>query len=245
MKSKFIITIDVDWISDEIMEYASDIFRKHEIKSTWFITHDSAQTRRLMKDKDIFEVAIHPNFLPNSTHGKSRCEVMDHLLNIYPAARIMRTHSLYQSTPLFGFIQENYPQIKLDVSMLMPHIRGAQVSRCCFSERFRNRLLYRVPYLWEDDFEMMMPDTKFKFSTKNFSKDGMNILNFHPIHIVLNSRDMKRYRALKDRYGLSNLKLRDTVKFRNDKHDGVETFLRAILTKKDIDFFHFRDWIKL
>jgi hypothetical protein len=245
MKSKFIITLDVDWVSDEIIKYAADIFREYEIKSTWFITHDSIQTRGLMGSKDIFEIAIHPNFLTGSTQGAGWREVMDYLLGIYPDARIMRTHSLYQSTPLFGFIQENYPRIKLDVSILMPHARGTAACECCFSERFHDRLIYRAPYIWEDDFEMMLPKPNFIFSHNAFRGNDINIINFHPIHIALNSCGMERYRKLKDKHGLGAVRLKEALKFRNNKSNGVEDFLRSILEDKNSEFCHFKDRFKL
>jgi hypothetical protein len=64
-------------------------------------------------------------------------------------------------------------------------------------------LLVRVPYFWEDDFEMENPNPCWQLKHLLASGNGMKVLDFHPIHVYLNSVNMQNYRALKQ--NVSNL----------------------------------------
>ena len=48
MFDKHLITIDIDWASDEIIDHVSDILLSKKVKATWFITHDSPSIRKLV-----------------------------------------------------------------------------------------------------------------------------------------------------------------------------------------------------
>jgi hypothetical protein len=92
---------------------------------------------------------------------------------------------------------------------------------------------------------MMLPEANLVFSHDDFSGNDIKVLNFHPIHIALNSQSMKRYRELKGKHDLTKLRLKDIPVFRNGKSDGVESYLKSILSSKDIEFCHFKDRFKL
>ena len=81
-KNKVVITVDVDWIADEVIEYVANFFRENKLKSSWFITHDSPAIRELFRHPEYFEVGIHPNFMPGSTQGSNVEDVMNYFLKI-------------------------------------------------------------------------------------------------------------------------------------------------------------------
>lgn len=238
---KTALTVDIDWASDAVIEYTAAILVEHQIKTTWFITHDSPAVRKLFECKSLFEIGIHPNFLPDSTQGKTVEEVIDYLLNIHPEAQIMRTHSLYQSSLMFASILEKYPQIRLDVSLFLPHEKNVLVHKLHINPDFKERYIYRIPYIWEDDIEMLLPDSDFKFDINNFLGDGLKIFDFHPIHIALNTRNLTNYEKFKKSCSISNASLMDVQKFRESDLRGTENFLMDILNSKNIQFVHLKE----
>lgn len=97
MISDPIITLDCNWAPDFVIEDITNRLSDKKIKATWFITNKSPILKKLKKNK-LFELGIHPNFLPNSTQGKNFDQIMKNLKNIIPTAKTIRTHGLLQST---------------------------------------------------------------------------------------------------------------------------------------------------
>ena len=67
MIDDYLITFDLDWLSEPIIKYVTDILIENQIKSTWYITHDSPEVQKLLTNQDMFEVGLHPNF-ESGTH---------------------------------------------------------------------------------------------------------------------------------------------------------------------------------
>jgi hypothetical protein len=187
-----VITLDIDWAPDFMIDDVADILIRNRVKATWFVTHASAAVDRLRAVPELFELGLHPNFFPKSTHGKSTVEVLQHCFGIVPGARSFRTHGLVQSTPILDAAME--AGLEIDLSLFLPngHVTGP-------FEYWRNRRrLWRLPYIWEDDMEMDRPVPSW--SAAEFGKrDGVQVVDFHPIHIWLNAPDLRAYEALKSR----------------------------------------------
>ncbi len=190
------ITLDVDWAPDFVIDYAAQCLIQKKVKSTWFVTHRSPAVERLRNNPELFELGIHPNFLEGSSHGKTPEEVIRHCTSLVPEATSMRMHSLVQSTPLLGQILSQ-TDITTDVSLFLPrapYIRPIEY-------HWKGRVLLRVPYYWEDDFEMERANPCWELNSLIDDTEGMKVFNFHPIHIYLNSKDMSCYRRLKESIG--------------------------------------------
>jgi hypothetical protein len=185
------ITFDIDWAPDWAIALCGDICTKAGIKSTFFVTHRSDVLTDL-SDAGM-ELGVHPNFLPNSTHGSSTTAALKHILEIAPDARSMRTHSLVQSTPILADIV-SYTDIKADVSLLLPFHMGLRPVVQYPVER--KRPLLRLPYFWEDDLMSFYPDWNWASEIQH-TPDQLEIYDFHPIHIALNLNRMDAYRRLK------------------------------------------------
>jgi hypothetical protein len=185
------VTLDVDWAPDCAIDHAAALLHRANVPATWFVTHAGAAVERLRSAGPLFELGIHPNFLPGSSHGSSVAEVLSHCMRLVPEARSMRTHSLVQSSPLLGEIVRQTP-ISVDVSLLLPRHRGLQPVPMPFAER----TLIRLPFCWEDDIEMAFAEPDWA-PLRARQVGGVRILNFHPIHIYLNSTTVASYRALK------------------------------------------------
>ncbi len=222
MKRKYHLTFSMDWAPDSSIQLCLDILSEYKAKATFFATHQTELNNEILRQGH--ELGIHPNFMPNSSHGNTTKEIIDKCLEFAPNARLMKTHSLFQSTPLFVEIFSSYKQLTTDLSLFMHEARHVQ--KCQFA--LDGVSFTRVLYNWEDDADFVKKN--FQFDKERFFGD-INIFDFHPIHIHLNSTNGSEYLALKN--SLSNKKLNDLRVTEVDKFSnpglGMRDFLRATL----------------
>lgn len=188
VRNEHLITIDVDWASDQDIWYAAKTLIDNHTKATWFITHNSPILKKIFGYPNLFEFGIHPNFCKESTHGKDPRQVMEYLKEIVPNAQSVRTHRLVQSSDLLKMMREEY-RILYDVSILlskMPHIKP-----CKFYFE-RERFITRIPYFWEDDVELFDPDKCLDLHNEKYYLSGLKIFNFHP-EIIKKSKPVKLF----------------------------------------------------
>lgn len=192
MSNDYILTFDVDWAPDWMIEYVANVLISKNVKSTWFVTHISPAIEAIKNRNDLFEIGIHPNCLPGSTHGDTEDEALRHIKEIFPDAISMRTHALYQSSPFLTRAAIDYG-ISIDVSLFLP--RTPNLVQHCL--RWRGANLWRIPYYWEDDSEMFENDPIWTFSDSRLHVNGLKVFNFHPTYIVLNTDTFSIYETLK------------------------------------------------
>ena len=189
-----LLTLDVDWAPDFVIDFVAGQLISRGVRATWFVTHLSPAIIRLREHRELFELGVHPNFLPGSAHGDTPKAILRHCMTLLPEAISVRTHALVQSTPLIEQILTQTP-IRVDVSLFLPRapfLRPVEYQR-------RGRTLLRVPYYWEDDFEMERLEPWWRLAPLLAIGDGLKVFDFHPIHIYLNSADLGPYRLLKSR----------------------------------------------
>ena len=189
--NEIVLTLDVDWAPDFMIDAAMQILIDHNVRATWFITHESPAVERLKQNADLFEVGIHPNFLPGSSHGDSVESVLRHCLAMAPQATSVRTHALFQSTPLMNYILQQ-THIQTDASLFLPHTPFLRP----LDYRVGGRTLVRVPFYWADDFEMERAEPCWHLDQIE-KVDGLKVFDFHPVHTYLNSRSLESYVLLK------------------------------------------------
>lgn len=218
------MTVDVDWALDAAIDFVADALIERQVSATWFITHRSPAVDRLRAHASLFELGVHPNFLHGSTHGSNPAQVLQHCFEMVPEAASVRTHALVQSTPLLAQIMAT-TRIATDVSLFLPRTPSlGPVSYCR-----KNRTLLRIPYCWEDDFEMEAIDPWWHLRPLLELGDGLKVLDFHPIHVLLNSSSMGPYEKLKRRAeGLTNLSTSDLTPYINDGEGTRTMFFEAL-----------------
>lgn len=220
------ITFDVDWAPDWAVDRCRDICERYEAKATFFVTHESRAVTAL-RSHPVFELGIHPNFLTGSTHGDTPAEVMDYCLALVPDARSMRTHSLVQSSPLFAFIAENYPQIDTDVSLLLPGHPNLQPVDLYYGRS--QRRITRCPYYWEDDEYAVRPRATWRSGPD--PGRGLRIYAFHPSLVCLNLNTLHNYWCLKaalEGRPLSEASEEDFEPYASEG-EGARTFLESLI----------------
>jgi hypothetical protein len=190
MINRSLITLDVDWAPDFAIEAVAKTLIDGRVKATWFVTHLSPAIENLRNFPELFELGIHPNFLPESTHGNTPRQVLEHLQAIVPEAVSVRTHSLVQSGPLLQMIIES--NLKTDVSLFLPGMEYIQP----FEFHLKGKNLFRIPYFWSDDYEMGQISPCWQLSPLKQVK-GLKVMNFHPINIYLNVTNPEIYTDLK------------------------------------------------
>jgi ubiquinone/menaquinone biosynthesis C-methylase UbiE len=187
-----ILTFDVDWAPDYMIDFAAEVLLEAKVRSTWFVTHQSPAVDRLRRHPELFELGIHPNFLPGSSHGETPRQVLETCLAMVPEAQSLRTHSLVQSTPLLCEVMQS-TGLSIDATLFLP----GQTHVEPFRFEWDGHSLLRIPFHWEDDHEMSSASPRWKLAA---GRSTGEVFNFHPIHVYLNSADMDAYGSLKARF---------------------------------------------
>ena len=220
-----IITIDVDWAPDFIIEEIAKTLIRNHTKATWFITHDSEATRALSDTPELFEVGVHPNFRKDSTQGSTPQKVMEYLKRIAPDAVSVRTHSLIQSSVLLRMLTRKFGILN-DVSLLLPRTPHLVPHKIYFT---KNLYLTRLPYFWQDDIEAFWPKPSYSLKDDFHHSDGLKIYNFHPVTIALNMSNFTTLEKFRSHGNIPTCTSSDIEKFRN-KSQGSGTFFKELIT---------------
>lgn len=193
MSAQAVITLDIDWAPDYAIDFAAKLLIEAQVRATWFVTHDSPAVERLRQHPHLFELGIHPNFLPGTTHGQTESDILRHCMGFVPQARVVRTHGLVQTSNLLEKIIDETP-VTVDVSLFLPHAAALEPVVYYWEDGKR---LVRLPYMWEDDFEMVRPDSIWDLGQMVDRGTGLMIMDFHPIHVFLNSVTLSTYRSVR------------------------------------------------
>ena len=186
------VTLDVDWAPDFAIRDTAELLVAAGVPATWFVTHLSPAIEDLRKHPQLFELGIHPNFRPGSSHGKSEDDVLRHCMDLVPDAVSLRTHSLVWSSPLLTNLVATTP-IRVDSSLFLPRRPWLRP----FTHQAAGNVLYRVPIFFSDDYEFAHPQPLWDIAELTRADVGPRVFTFHPIHVFLNSADDTAYSALK------------------------------------------------
>ena len=96
-----------------------NILNSQNIKSTWFITHQSSILDNLRSDLKV-ELGIHPNFnkiLENINNRKDFREIIQGILKVVPEAKSIRSHSLTQNSKILDFVSNHKKKISTKVKI--------------------------------------------------------------------------------------------------------------------------------
>jgi hypothetical protein len=219
-----LITLDVDWAPDFAIDFVAHLLADAGVRATWLATHPSAALDRVRNRGDLFELGIHPNFSPGSTHGQTPQAVLAHCLRVVPDATSMRVHGLAQSSAILDIVLTDTP-IVAELSVFLPHAPNLGPVEYTLS----GRTLYRLPYLWEDDYEYGQLTPTWDPARLLESHRGMKIFNFHPIHVYLNSCTGDAYAEVKAHAEPLTSASEDTAAALVHAGAGTRSFFTALL----------------
>jgi len=226
--NKVVLTFDLDWCSDEVLQYTLGKLIEEKVPATFFVTHDTSLLHEIRK-YNFFELGIHPNFNRNTTHGTSVDEIIDHCLKIVPEAISSRSHGLkISSDKLITMMKKG---IKIDCSIFMPDVKKME----SFYFKINENKILRIPYNWEDDYEFYQENKKYTYNELATFDD--KILDFHPIHVQLNSSSDTLYNQYKQ-----------SGKIVRNPNIGAETMLDEVISEykmKNIEVQNLKSYLGL
>ena len=214
---KFGLTFDTDWVHQDAVEYVVSLLDKYNHRGTFFATNEY----RVFKESSFkHEVGIHPSFNQLLSEGDSNYKsILDHLFNMYPQARGIRSHSLTTSSLILDYSHK----LGLLYDSNQYHPSGGEI----FLDYSK---LYRFTHNYVD-LGHLIDGTKLSLESINFSIEYLNIFDFHPIHIYLNTPDLKFYESVKKYTTHKDLKL-----YRNVTKRGIgDLFLDLLIFLNDND----------
>ena len=186
------LTLDVDWAPTFVIDEVASILLRHRVHATWYVTHASPAIDRLRRHADLFELGIHPNFHPGSSHGQTPKAVLEYCMALVPEAVSMRSHGQLQSSCLVAKIMRQTP-VDTDCSYMMPRVPALEPA--CY--HVDGRPFLRIPSYFEDDVEMAQPAPNWNAEPFFDDVPGLKVLTFHPLHVYLNGATMGPYEQLK------------------------------------------------
>jgi hypothetical protein len=217
--TKYVFTLDIDWAPEEIIADTLELFEHYGVKVTLFATHKSEQI--LNVNKNNVEVGIHPNFNKILFNGDSQKpeKILRELIEVYPDAIGVRSHSLTQSSGLVSLFKS--VGLQYESNTLLPYCASIEPYMCWTG-------ITRIPYNWEDDVHFSYGN---EFSSDNLADNcEYKIYDFHPIHIFLNTDIEETYINAKKHY--ENLpRLRELV---NKTNFGTRNLLLKIISEIQI-----------
>jgi hypothetical protein len=148
----------------------------------------------------------------------------------FPNARGIRTHGLITGFPLLHYYHKI--GLKYDASMYLHEQYNVKPFKI-FND------FYRIPHSFEDDVHFSI-NKKFDMDLTQIDTDIL-IMDFHPIHVFLNTASVNQYEKAKKYY--KNPK--ELQKLRN-KELGICTLLKSILDQSralDLESVKFIDLI--
>jgi hypothetical protein len=173
----FCFSMDTDWCTAETIRYVFD----HIVDSRLALTMFCTDNYPVLSERPRTEIALHYN-MENGGFEQS----FKYIAEQFPEARGSRGHSLAFSERLRPVFRER--RIAYDSSYLMyclPHIRPFLIGRG----------LWEYPIYFMDMFHMEMamnngPEAPAK---GELALSGLKVLDFHPVHLLLNTPTFEFY----------------------------------------------------
>lgn len=223
-KDKVFLTVDVEWVNDDVFGYLLDIFFKHDVRATLFCTHETKWIDQLKKNEN-FELGIHPNFefllQGDFRYGDTIDKVIKTYKEIVPDAISARSHCLTTGTTLSKFFFQN--GLRFDCNPIIPYSSGMEL----MPWYDWNEGLIKVPMFWEDDVHCI-----YKWENniaKYLDKKGLKVFNFHPVMTLINMTDIEHYIESKNHYNDYNslLQMRSREKGTGTMLDDLITLIKS------------------
>ncbi len=178
------LSLDVDWAPDPVLAYVVDLIARAGVSATLFATHHTPVLTEL--GPPTFEVGLHPNF----DRGADLDAPLHELKAAYPGARGARSHGLAVSSRVLQRYMAH--GLRYESNVFLPGHEGLRpVTR--FVE------LVSIPFYWSDDKHLERGEP-FELAAMRLDVPGLRVLNFHPIHVYMNTVSLSHYESFKAHY---------------------------------------------
>ena len=220
-KTLVCFSMDVDWASEYAIAQAVQLFRERDLPVTVFLTHKSAVIDELRAAHAI-HCGIHPNFMPDSSQGRTYQEIIDFCFDLLPDARLCRSHRYYEVNDTTELLEKRGIVCESNICTLMETLPP-------FLHRSK---VVSFPIFWEDGAYLYWY-AKFDYDDflRRLSAPGLKVINMHPMHLMLNTPYFSYTREIKDRLSREewNRLSREEIEKIAWKGDGIAAFSLRIL----------------
>ena len=222
--SEALVTMDMDWAPDEVIEDSVSLLNEHGVSATLFLTNPTRV------DLTGHEIAVHPNF-----DGADLTAPIAKLLDSFPGAVGTRSHSLFFSYRLIEVYEKLGIRYQSNViAYKQHHLNAFQISR----------RVAEFPIYFMDNIHLLMEPKSASFDAGSLALDlpGLKIFDFHPIHVFLNTENLERYNGAKPFYQQP----KELVARRNRQGKGTRDLfvdLLRTLAKRKARTGHLRSWL--
>ena len=193
-QKKIFLTFDIDWANDAVLADTIELVERAGVPATWFITHDTPLIKRLRSNPN-FTLGIHPNFNDlllgqRSADGSNAQDILRRLVTLVPEAKTVRCHSLVQSERLVDLFYDC--GITHISNFYIPEEAGPQRPWHLWAG------MICTPHVWQDNVSMRLHG----LVKPPVGGDGLQIYDFHPIHVFLNTDRQIRYESARPHFQL-------------------------------------------
>ena len=212
------LTFDIDWVCDDVLDFCLELLSALKIKATFFVTHHTSLLEEIRKNGH--ELGIHPNINAEPSHSDNRTinGNLDKLMTIVPDATSVRCHGLTRSNKLSTIFRNL--GLRLESNFFLPF------EICRIESTFESpKGLLQAPYNFGDYYHCLL--NRSPEMSSYFSSSNLKILNFHPIHLFLNTNDIKIYNSAK-RFTKNFNKLK---KYQNHADRGIFDFFEELIAQ--------------
>ena len=163
-------------------------------------------------------MGLHPNFLPGSTHGETREEVVEHVFALFPEARCFRAHAMVDDSHISMAMKAR--DILYDSNLCL-YLQAGLVPLHHWTG------IPRFPMFWADDIHWRR-DGDFRLQPYEdlFFSPGLKIIGVHPFMFTLNLSDHETYTRLKPKISSMTSKEADEL---FSPGPGAQTFLLELI----------------
>jgi hypothetical protein len=196
-EGKRILSIDVDWASDEVLADTLDLVECAGVKACFFITHDTPLLARIRENENL-ELGLHPNFDPllRGESGTTVPDIIGRLAELVPEARVLRSHAMTTS----GRWLDVYKGAGIT------HLSNYLMFGVANIHPFRQlNGLVETPVFFADDgllYQKGNAMPTFEIDKEVAKKwTGVQVYNFHPIHVFLNTNHLDLYAKARPFFG--------------------------------------------
>ena len=197
------LSLDSDWAHPEITTFALELLEREGVPFTFFATEDQS-----IFSSSLSEIAWHPNF--------ERLNAYDELKmfqNLFPEAKGLRPHRLSMPGDCLDAIQSS------GIQWVSSHFDPD-------SKKIKSwkGVLPDIPIFWGDGLYLKF-GAQPGLDKLEFEETDIVVINFHPIHLFLNTSSMSHYQFAKIGYD-NPCYLRNCI---NNEELGVRNILEYIL----------------
>lgn len=209
-----LLAFDTDWVPQFIMDFIFQRLVHYGVTATFFCS-----SPYVFPEGSLHERAVHPNFMADSTQGKTPEEVLANLKAMYPNARGSRSHRLYWHAGLRSHLLQ--AGIQYNATAFTP--LQPSLSPWLFKG------LWHFPIWWSDGLHMDQFPLD-KFDPPSNQAFGLKICVFHPIHIWLNSQSPEQAKLRLAGINLPFATQDELVRLReSNTKEGIETVFEDFL----------------